>query len=102
MEQSYGEIVMMDQSQHAAIGGCFMLAMIFISLLINILYVIAFCKIFGKAGYHWALGLLMLVPIANLVMPLYLAFGQWPVLQKAPASGLSSQPTPINIPPGNS
>lgn len=50
-----------------------------LALALNILYVVAFCKIFSKAGYHWAMGLLMLVPIANFVMPLVLAFGQWPV-----------------------
>jgi hypothetical protein len=44
-----------------------------------ILCVVAFCKIFQKAGYSWALGLLMLVPIARLVALLYLAFAQWPI-----------------------
>jgi hypothetical protein len=38
-----------------------------------------FCKIFSKAGYCWALGLLMLVPIANIIMPFVLAFGDWPI-----------------------
>ena len=47
--------------------------------LITGLYVWAFCRIFGKAGYSWALGLLMLVPIANIIMPFILAFGDWPV-----------------------
>lgn len=37
------------------------------------------CMIFHKAGYSWALGLLMLVPIANLIMIFVLAFGDWPV-----------------------
>ena len=50
-----------------------------LALALNVLYVVAFCKIFSKAGYHWAMGLLMLVPIANFIMPLVLAFGQWPV-----------------------
>ena len=40
---------------------------------------IVFCMIFAKAGYHWALGLLILVPIACIIMPLVLAFGKWPV-----------------------
>jgi hypothetical protein len=47
-----------------------------------IITVIAFCKIFSKAGYCWALGLLMLVPIANLVMFLVLAFSEWPILKE--------------------
>ena len=37
------------------------------------------CMIFAKAGYHWALGLLMVVPIARLIMPFVLAFGKWPI-----------------------
>jgi hypothetical protein len=35
--------------------------------------------IFAKAGYHWAMGLLMIVPIANIIMPFVLAFGKWPI-----------------------
>jgi hypothetical protein len=37
------------------------------------------CKIFAKAGYCWALGLLMFIPIANLIMIFMLAFGEWPI-----------------------
>lgn len=37
------------------------------------------CMIFHKAGYTWALGLLMLVPIANIILIFVLAFGDWPV-----------------------
>ena len=37
------------------------------------------CKIFAKAGYCWALGLLMFVPIANIIMAFVLAFGEWPI-----------------------
>jgi hypothetical protein len=37
------------------------------------------CMIFHKAGYSWALGLLMLIPIANLILIFVLAFGDWPV-----------------------
>jgi len=60
----------------------FMCFFMFISLVISLITVIAFCKIFQKAGYSWALGLLMLVPIANFIMPLYLAFADWPILQQ--------------------
>ncbi|OHB76501.1 MAG: hypothetical protein A2Z25_11395 [Planctomycetes bacterium RBG_16_55_9] len=37
------------------------------------------CKIFAKAGYCWALGLLMFVPIVNIIMAFVLAFGEWPI-----------------------
>lgn len=62
-------------------GGIIFLVIILFALAANILYVIAYCKIFSKAGYHWAMGLLMLVPIANMIMPLVLAFGDWPALR---------------------
>jgi len=44
-----------------------------------VLAAVIWWKIFAKAGYSGALGLLMLVPVANLVMLLVLAFGTWPV-----------------------
>lgn len=37
------------------------------------------CKIFSKAGYCWALGLLMLVPIADIIMAFVLGFATWPI-----------------------
>ena len=40
------------------------------------------CKIFAKAGYCWALGLLMFIPIANIIMIFMLAFGEWPIQRK--------------------
>ena len=50
---------------------------------LNILLVVwPFCKIFSKAGFHWALGILMIVPIANIIMPFVLAFGDWPALKE--------------------
>jgi len=52
---------------------------ILLALLVTIIKILIYCKIFSKAGYHWALGLLMLVPIANIIMPFVLAFGDWPV-----------------------
>lgn len=60
-------------------GAFFTIFMIFFVLLITIVQVVAFCKIFSKAGFSWALGLLMLVPIANIVMFFFLAFAQWPI-----------------------
>ncbi len=52
---------------------------ILMGLIVVIIKVLIFCKIFSKAGYCWALGLLMLVPIANIIMPFVLAFGDWPI-----------------------
>ena len=41
-------------------------------------FALAWCRIFAKAGFHAALGLLMLVPGLNLPVFLVLAFGAWP------------------------
>lgn len=57
----------------------FFLFGLLIGLLITILMAWVYCRIFSKAGYCWALGLLMLVPIANIIMPFILAFGEWPI-----------------------
>lgn len=65
---------------------------VFLAVAVQILYVVAFCKIFGKAGYNWALGLLMLVPLANIIMPLYLGFAKWPIEKaKQPESKSKTQ-----------
>ncbi len=53
-----------------------------LSAAILIIKAVIFCRIFSKAGYHWALGLLMLVPIACIIMPFVLAFGQWPIYRE--------------------
>jgi len=53
-----------------------------ISLAILIIKAVICCKIFSKAGYHWALGLLMLVPIACIIMPFVLAFSDWPIYKE--------------------
>jgi len=43
--------------------------------------VLPFWKIFSKAGFSGALSLLMLVPLLNVIMIFFLAFGQWPALK---------------------
>lgn len=48
-------------------------------LVISIFVAVVYCKIFSKAGYHWAMDLLTFVPIANLVVWLMLAFCEWPI-----------------------
>jgi hypothetical protein len=59
-----------------------MVIILLVYLVAIIITVVAFCKIFAKAGYSWALGLLMFIPIANLVMFLVLAFSEWPILKE--------------------
>jgi hypothetical protein len=50
-----------------------------IAIVSIILAIVIWWRIFSKAGYSGALGLLMFVPIANLVMLLILAFAEWPI-----------------------
>ena len=69
-----------------AVAPVFAIVMLLIYLLIivtsTVIALIIWCKLFSKAGYHWALGLLILVPIANIVVPFYLAFADWPILKE--------------------
>ena len=61
------------------------LLIMFIALFVLIctaIKVLIFCKISSKAGYSWALGLLMLVPIADIILAFFLAFADWPVQKK--------------------
>jgi hypothetical protein len=60
-------------------------------------------RICAKTGYSGALGLLMLVPVANLVLLLVLAFGSWPIeeeLRRLRAGQSPAPPTPGVVPPG--
>jgi UPF0716 family protein affecting phage T7 exclusion len=52
---------------------------VLVALIVVVINVVIFCRIFSKAGFSWTLGLLMLVPIANIIMPFFLAFADWPV-----------------------
>ena len=44
--------------------------------------ILPFWMIFKKAGFHPALSLLMLVPLANIAMLFVLAFARWPALEQ--------------------
>ena len=62
-----------------AVGICFILAYLVIILAVLAITVLVYCKIFSKAGYHWAMGLIALIPVGNLILLLILAFGRWPI-----------------------
>jgi hypothetical protein len=64
-------------------AGCFAFVIIgLLSLVVVAFTVWLFCRIFTKAGYSWAFGLLVLVPLGQLIVLLILAFGQWPIHQQ--------------------
>lgn len=54
----------------------------FIVLGFTAIKVFSFCRIFSKAGYSWAFGLLMLLPFSEVVIPLILALMDWPVCKE--------------------
>jgi hypothetical protein len=75
-------VVHVSHSTHAAPGFLILLLIMFaffVGLIAVAIKVLIFCKIFSKAGYSWALGLLILVPIADIIIAFYLAFADWPV-----------------------
>ena len=81
-----------EQVVPVVVAGMGIVMMIF-SLVMITITIFAFCKIFSKAGYHWAMGLIMFIPVGNLIMLLILAFGDWPILKELRA--LKTQPTHI-------
>jgi hypothetical protein len=56
-----------------------------------ILPVIAFWKICSRVGFPGPLGLLMLVPIANIILPLYVAFALWPAFKQEQNQGIPAE-----------
>jgi len=67
------------QDAAAVAAALFLMFGILIGLIAVAIKILIFCKIFSKAGYSWALGLLMLVPFVNIFMAFFLAFADWPV-----------------------
>ncbi len=69
-----------EEEAIAAVGVIVLVLLIlFIVLVYHVLKAIICWKIFSKAGYSGALGLLMLIPVVDIIMAFVLAFGQWPI-----------------------
>ena len=58
------------------------LLVVFVALSGLLVYVIPFFFIFKKAGYSAWLGLLLFIPLVNLILLYVLAFAEWPVLRR--------------------
>ena len=69
----------------AAMGVGMLLFFLFIMAVSVVLTIVIWWKIFSKAGWSGALGLLMLVPIVNFIMALYVAFATWPIQRELEA-----------------
>jgi len=67
----------------AFFGGVWLL----FTIVMLVLAVIAWWKIFSKAGYSGALALLCFIPLVNIIVFFWFAFSEWPVLRKAQRAG---------------
>lgn len=71
------------QEQIPSVFGIMMAFMILLFVALGaVITAIPFWKICAKAGFPGALSLLMLVPIANIILPFYIAFADWPALRQ--------------------
>ncbi|MBE0659640.1 MAG: zinc ribbon domain-containing protein [Bryobacteraceae bacterium] len=77
-------------------GGIVVFLLIF--LVMAILPIIAYWKIFAKTGNSGAIALLMIIPLVNLIVLYWMALGDWPALRQA---GLTpgGYPPPAPYPP---
>jgi hypothetical protein len=55
--------------------------------------------IFKKAGYNFWMGILMIIPLVNLIWIIIFAFSKWPILQELEARG-GHPGFPVTPPPG--
>jgi hypothetical protein len=63
--------------------GLFQPVHLLVILVIVLVVLVPYWKIFKKAGFAPALSLLMFVPLVNIFMLFFLAFSEWPALKKS-------------------
>lgn len=79
----------------SAMAGGFLLTFLVIGLAVTVLFVWLFWRVFAKAGYNPALGLLCLIPsVGWIVCMIILAFGTWPN-ERPPVMASAVTPTPV-------
>ena len=61
------------------------------ALLCIILKVVAFWKLCSRVGFSGPLGLLMLVPFGDIILPLVVAFAKWPAFEEKSKEFTQSQ-----------
>ena len=74
-----------------AVAGVIGLAVAVLALAV---FVVSWVFICSKAGYSRWLGLLMLVPLVNVVFFLYFAFSRWPILEGQQVAGTAPVTAP--------
>ena len=60
-------------------------------VIVGLIIVLPFWKIFTKAGFPGALAILVIIPFVKILMIFFLAFAEWPAL-KGRTGGLPPQP----------
>lgn len=53
--------------------------LIIIAMIIGIVFILPYWKIFSKAGFSGWMSLTQIIPILNFIILFYLAFAEWPV-----------------------
>ena len=91
------DIVVDPASMSILVGGIGIASLLFM-LAIFVVIVIAWWKIFKKAGYPAWYAILMFIPFVNLVIFFVFAFGQWPILKGHEAAPAPAPPTPEPTP----
>ena len=71
-----------DLSGLGAVGGAMVGCYLLFLLVALAIVILIYWKLFSKAGYSGWLSLLMMVPLVNFGMILFLAFSDWPVLKE--------------------
>lgn len=75
----------MSPSQTQALGASnivFILFVVILAIASVVLAVTIYWRIFSKAGYSGMMGLLLFVPIANIIVLCILAFCEWPIYRE--------------------
>ncbi len=63
---------------------------IIVMLIVGIVAVVAFWRIFAKAGFPGWYGVGVVIPMVNILLVLFLAFAEWPLERKLSGSRPSS------------
>lgn len=50
-----------------------------LAILLLLFYVVCFFSVINKTGYNVLLGILLFVPLVNLILIAFLGFSKWPI-----------------------
>jgi hypothetical protein len=75
-------VLLQNENQNpygGAAFGAFMVGYVIFLLIIVILAIVIYWRIFAKAGWAGALSLLMIIPLVNFILLIAFAFSEWPI-----------------------